>query len=350
MPHEPPVQIICLQTRLTQYHYRSYSTLKDYLLNSIGQSHGTRPTLVVLPECIGAWLYLMCVPMPAFLRHFFFREHETSRCRHLLFIVFALITHMRVFFKELCRNYATRKSWLGLIQRSWFGLHSQRTHALYRQLFSELARETNTIIVAGSLFSRDPSDVDALYSVSYVFEPVRGSVCLESGKYYRVADESAFVDRYARAPTIYSIPGTNVDLGVLICADSWMPEIYQLYGKIPSASNRRFLFVIVALNLGRWDIPWPGYDAHCPLPADVQREHLRTYSLGQAWRSYAIDRAFNALEQRQIHPGYGVVCCQGALNIMNDICGEGESMLLMRRAVHDERFFLQGARTLTCEF
>ena len=348
------MQIICLQTRLTQYHYRSYSTLKDYLLNSIGHSHdATRPTLVVLPECVGAWLYLMCVPMPAFLRNFFFfREHETSRNRHLLFIVFALITHMQLFVKEIYRNYPEKKSWLGLIQRSWFGLFSQRTNAIYTQLFSELARETNTTIVAGSLFARDPSGRDALHSISCVFEPVRGSVCLQSGKYYPVADEVYFIDRYARAPTIYSIPGTNVDLGVLICADSWMPEIYQWYGKIPSASNRRFLFVIVALNLGRWDIRWPGYDAHCPLPADVQREHLSTYSLSEAWRSYAIDRAFNALEQRQTHPGYGVVCCQGTLNIMTDIRGEGESMLLMQRSVHDddETLALQGARTLTCEF
>jgi hypothetical protein len=351
LPEQQSLRVICLQTRLTQYHYQSYSILRDSLLERIHRaSNPSRsPTLIVLPECTGTWLYLMCVPMPQFLRNYLFND------RHLLFIAYTLFTHVPSFGKELYRNYRRTSTWSGWIQRSWFTLFSRRTHDIYRELFRELACESGCTIVAGSTFAAD--DEQHLYNLSSVFEPVHGSICLQSGKRYPAQEEHSFLDCYQERPRIYSIPNTNVDIGVLVCADSWMPETYEEYHRLAldRERRRRFLFIIVALNIGRWDIPWPGYGTHFALPADVNQKHLQTYSLGKAWFRYAVNRAFESFSRRQDLLGYGVVCCQGILNLMNDIEAEGESVLLIQRS-DTEAKLLYEAKTfreetiLSCEF
>jgi len=179
--------------------------------------------------------------------------------------------------------------------------------------------------------------------MSCVFEPNNGSICLQSGKQYPTADEINFIDSYQQSPSIYSIPNTNIDISVLICADSWMPQVYEQYNNIKFNSSRRFLFIIVALNIGEWNIPWPGYDTHVDIPNDVKTKHLNTYSLSKAWFHYAINR------------GYGVICCQGILNIMNDIQAQGESIILIKRSKSEAKILFEAKtytdqRIIICEF
>jgi hypothetical protein len=231
-------------------------------------------------------------------------------------------------------------------------LFAEQTYSIYTRLFGELARETNCTIVAGSIFMKKENK---LYNMSCVFEPNHGVICLQAGKRYPVADEIHFIDSYQKTPSIYAIPQTNVDIGVLICADSWMPEVYEQYNQIEFNSNRRFLFIIVALNIDQWNIPWPGYDPYVDVPKDVERKHLNTYSLPKAWFHYAINRGFDVLSQRKDLEGYGIVCCQGILNIMNDIQAEGESIILLKRSKTETNILLeaetfQNERILTCEF
>ena len=370
MEEQQALQIVCLQTHLTQYHYQSYPILKRYLLERIrrglqaqppigdlprDEARARQPTLVILPECTGTWLYLMCVPMPQFLRHYFFHERATNSNRHLLFIIYTLITHLPLFSKAIYRNYHSAKTWPSLLRQSWFSLFAERTLTIYKRLFSELASETNCTIVAGSIFARGESNEGKLYNISYVFEPKNGSICLQAGKRYPVADESDFIDCYKQLPVIYSIPNTNVDIGVLLCADSWMPQVYEGYNRIALHGNRRFLFVIVALNTGDWKMPWPGYDATVDVPNDVESAHLATMPLPEAWFHYAVKRGFDALSQRSDLCGYGVVCCQGLLNLMNDIRAEGESVILLKRSRSDaparyEATTCTDEKILTCEF
>jgi hypothetical protein len=352
MKEQQALEIICLQTNLTQYHYQAYPILKDYFLQRIylarkSSSNDEHPIVVILPECTGTWLYLMCVPMPRFLRNYFFNYYLNNNQinRHRLFIIYTLITHIRLFCKEIYQNYHSKSTWLGLITRSWFTLFAQQTYSIYQKLFSELACETNSIIVAGSIFRNENN----LYNMSYVFEPKNGSICLQSGKQYPVDDEIHFIDRYPRQPSIYSIPNTNIDISVLICADSWMPEIYN---QIEFNSNRRFLLIIIALNTGKWNIPWPGYDIHVNTPNDVKNKHL---SLSEAWFDYAINRGFEVLDKRTDLTGYGVVCCQGILNIMNDIQAQGESIILLKRSMNESKILIKAQtftdeKILTCEF
>ncbi|CAM4820264.1 unnamed protein product [Rotaria magnacalcarata] len=365
------LQIICLQTSLTQYHYQSYPILKQYLLerirlsiksestrttdNSFNEIRAERPTLVILPECTGTWLYLMCVPMPTFLRNYFFNNHNSKYNRQILFISYTLLTHMRLFCKEIYRNYHSKISWLGLIKRAWFSLFADQTSTIYKRLFSELSLETNSTIVAGSNFAYENLQKRKFYNMSCVFEPKHGSICLQSGKRYPVQDEISFIDCYENRPLIYSIPNTNIDIGVLICADSWMPQVYEQYNKIQFSSKRRFLFIIVALNIGHWKIPWPGYDSSVDPPNDVDKNHLNTFSLPNAWFHYAINRGFDSLDRRNDLIGYGVVCCQGILNIMNDIQAQGESIILVKRSKTEEKLLFEAKtcedeRIMKCEF
>ncbi|CAF0876800.1 unnamed protein product [Adineta steineri] len=364
------LQIICLQTSLTQYHYQSYSILKNYLLkrihlgiksqlptnkNLFNEVRAQNPTLVILPESTGAWLYLMCVPMPQFLRNYFFNYRNIKTNRHLLFITYTLITHIRLYFKEIYRNYHSKCTWIGLIQHSWFSLFAEQTYSIYKKLFSELACETNTTIVAGSIFTYENSNKNKLQNISYVFEPNNGSICLQSGKQYPTSEESHFIDCYKQPPSIYSIPNTNIDIGVLVCADSWMPQVYEEYSKIELDPNRRFLYIIVALSTGEWNTPWPGYDTNVDIPKDVDNKHLTTFSLPKAWFHYAVNRGFNVLSKRNDLIGYGVICCQGVLNIMNDIQAQGESIILIKRSKTEasilyEANIYEDEKILTCEF
>lgn len=366
MQQQQVLRIVCAQTHLTQYHYQSYAVLKQHLLERIRvglrahspaaeQTRARQTTLVILPECTGTWLYLMCVPMPAFLRDYFFRDRPTKGNRHLLFIIYALITHLRPFSRQIYRNYRSAKTWSSLLRQCWFGLFAEQTLTIYERLFGELASETNCTIVAGSIFAHDDRQAGKLYNMSYVFEPQGGSVCLQAGKRYPVADESDFIDCYQRPPAIYSIPNTDVDLGVLLCADSWMPQVYDEYHRLALHGSRRFLFVIVALNTGDWHMPWPGYDANVDIPSDVDAQHLTSYSLPEAWFRYAVKRGFDELAKRDDLRGYGVVCCQGVLNLMDDIRAEGESVILLKRSQHDahvvhEAQTCTAEKILTCEF
>jgi len=370
MEEQQRLQIICLQTHLTQCHYQSYPILKRYLLKRIhlgikpqlfpnnilfNEQRAQRPTLVIFPECIGTWLYLMCVPMPQFLRNYFFNYRDIKMNRHILFISYTLITHIRLFFKQIYKNYHLKSTWLGLIQRSWFDLFTDQTYLIYKKLFSELACETNCTIVAGSIFMHENSNENKLYNISCVFEPKNGSICLQSGKRYPVVDEINFIDSYQQLPSIYSIPNTNIDIGVIICADSWMPEVYEQYNQIEFNSNRRFLFIIVALNIGEWNIPWPGYDTQVDTPNDVKLKHVNTYSLSKAWFQYSINRGFDVLTKRNDLIGYGIICCQGILNLMNDIQAEGESIILIKRSKSETKILFEAKtykdeRILTCDF
>src|SRR5438105_3778863 len=168
---QQPLQIICLQTHMTHYHYQSYPILKKYLLKCI--HHGINldnkpaqhPTIVIFPECIGIWLYLMCVPMPKFLHNYFFNYNNIKINHHILFIIYTLITHIRLFCKEIYQNYHMKCTWLGLIKRSWFNLFAEQTYLIYKKLFSELSYETNCTIVAGSIFINNQN----LYNISCVF-------------------------------------------------------------------------------------------------------------------------------------------------------------------------------------
>jgi hypothetical protein len=134
-----------------------------------------------------------------------------------------------------------------------------------------------------------------------------------------------------------------------------MPQVYEQYNNIEFNSKRRFLFIIVALNIGEWNISWPGYDIHVDIPNDVKIKHLNTYSLSKAWFHYAINRGFNILNKRNDLIGYGVICCQGILNIMNDIQAQGESIILIKRSKNEGKILFEAKtykdeRIITCEF
>lgn len=371
MEEQQVLRIICLQTCLTEYHYQSYPILKQYFLERIRHSIKSQmsinnlpinemrakcPTLVILPECTGTWLYLMCVPMPRSLRNYFFSDTNKTYNRHILFILYTLVTHIRLFFKQIRQNYHSKLTWLGLIKRSWFGLFADQTTFIYKKLFGELAYETNCTIVAGSNFMYESADRKYFYNMSYVFEPTNGSICLQSGKQYPVLEEASFIDSYEnQQPIIYSIPNTNIDISVLICADSWMPQVYEKYNKIEFNSNRRFLFIVVALNTDQWNIIWPGYDNSVDIPEDVDKTHIKTYTLSEAWFHYAVNRGFNILAKRHDLVGYGIVCCQGILNIMNDIQAQGESMILLKRSKLETKVLYKAEtfhneKILNCEF
>jgi hypothetical protein len=87
----------------------------------------------------------------------------------------------------------------------------------------------------------------------------------------------------------------------------------------------------------------------------VNNKHLNTYSLPKAWFRYAVNRGFEVLTKRNDIIGYGIVCCQGILNIMNDIQAQGESIIMIKHSDSNARILFEAKtykyeRILTCEF
>jgi hypothetical protein len=73
-------------------------------------------------------------------------------------------------------------------------------------------------------------------------------------------------------------------LAVLICADSWYPDVYDVL-------HRKGCDLIVVPNnltpANIWQQPWGGYDPG-PMPADVDEADVGRLMEGEAWLKYAL--------------------------------------------------------------
>jgi hypothetical protein len=70
-------------------------------------------------------------------------------------------------------------------------------------------------------------------------------------------------------------------LGVLVCADSWHPELYAALAGAELVAAPAYL----QANDG-WTAPWGGYVT--PQPEDVDDKDVGALTEGEAWRKYAM--------------------------------------------------------------
>lgn len=159
----------------------------------------------------------------------------------------------------------------------------------YQQVFSGLAAEFRITIVAGSIVlpGADVEDGQlrtdtraALENVSAVFAPDGSLHARLVRKVYPIPSEAGFTaGAMVDELPVFDTPAGR--LGVLICADSWHPDVYS------ALAGADLLAVPAFLQPGNvWDAPWGGYVT--PWPDDVDRGDAGRLTEGEAWATHAL--------------------------------------------------------------
>lgn len=170
-----------------------------------------------------------------------------------------------------------------------FRMRSTDMAERYQAAFSTLAGEFNVTIVAGSVvlagaqieggMIRTRAD-GPLENVSAVFAPDGAIHSALVRKAYPIPSEAGFTAAASlEGYPVFDTPAGR--LGVLICADSWHPDVYA------ALDGAELLAVPAFLQPGGvWNQPWGGYVT--PWPDDVPRDDAGRLTEGEAWATHAL--------------------------------------------------------------
>lgn len=271
--------IVGIQPWLQEADYRSAQALRTRLGGYLDQARRegflTERSVVVFPEHTGTWLVAANAPAPVY-------SAETVSGAMTRLILARPLRFVRAYMASQEADRAAA---------AVFRAHAPRMARDYQAVFSGLAEEYAVTIAAGSIVLADPVVQDGvirartegpLYNVSAVFGPDGRVASQLVRKAYPIPSESGFT---AAAPAsdypVFDTPAGR--LGVLICADSWHPDVYAAL----EAQGVEILAAPAFLQpSGVWDEPWGGYTT--PWPDDAERADAGRLTEGQAWQTHAL--------------------------------------------------------------
>ncbi len=171
-----------------------------------------------------------------------------------------------------------------------FAVKARRMAQVHEQIFSAIARDYE-VTVAGASTLLPGAVVEGghiavtpgapLQNVAFLFHP-DGTVDPQvARKAFPTADERPFVAAAAVGDLpVYDTPAGA--LGVVICADSWFPQTYDVLHDKGAA-----LIAVPVFIDGDWDLPWKGYSGQ-PAPHDVDAHDVGALTEREAWAKYAL--------------------------------------------------------------
>lgn len=269
--------LIGVEPELHQSDYRAPEALQSRLaayLDAARDEGAIVPgSVVIFPEHAGTWLVASGAPASAFSARTVDGAMMSLAGAHPLSFAGALIGS-----DEDDRLAA-----------ALFRMRSAAMARDYESVFGNLAREYAVTIVAGSIVLADPYVEDGvirvrrdgpLYNVTAVFGPDGAPHPQLVRKAYPIPSEAGFT---ASAPLdsypLFDTPSGR--LGVLICADSWHPDVYAALGEAELLAVPAYL-----QPSGVWNQPWGGYVT--PWPQDVPRGDAGRLTEGEAWQTHAL--------------------------------------------------------------
>lgn len=272
--------ILALSPFVNPYQFSSqeaFSEMLHYHLNFAKQHNILNDsTIVVLPEYIGTWLVVANEKKSIYT--------DTSLENAMKTIV---LSNILTFGKTYLTTTAKDKSSAAI-----FKMKANKMLEIYQNTFSALAKEFKVSIVAGSIVLPEPTvkngkiEINSsgkLYNITAVFDNNGNVLSPLTQKTHPIKEEQSFTcaAKQTNIP-IYKIPSGN--LAVLICADSWYPENYELL----KDKNITALAVpsFVAGN-NSWNNKWKGYNG-APTPKDVDTSNIGQISEYDAWLKYAM--------------------------------------------------------------
>lgn len=271
--------LIGIQPVLSAADYQSASTLQArldaYLQTADEAALLSETAIIVFPEHAGTWLVASGAPGTVY--------SSTTLAGAMAQLIAA---RPAGFASGLLASEETDRAAAAV-----FRSNARRMAREYQAVFGGLARQYGVTIAAGSIVLPAPGVVDGeividrsgpLYNVSAVFGPDGAPHPRLVRKAYPIPSERGFT---ASAPVadypVFDTPAGR--LGVLICADSWHPDVYGAL----QAQGADLLAVPAFLQpSGVWGQPWSGYST--PWPDDVDPADAGRLSEGEAWQAHAL--------------------------------------------------------------
>jgi len=227
-------------------------------------------------------------------------------------LAFMLMMHHPFRFTKLfLKNYLFGKfktNITGHLARTMFSLHATRNLSYYYCLFSDIAREYNAWVVAGTsvipkiemLKSGGVKVIDenSLYNSALSFDPY-GYLINVTHKSYLVDEEKSFIN--ASNGEVSSFATDLGQVSVLVCADSWYPKAYESLTKLPVPPD--IICCSSWVEHSEMNDKWHGYNGH-PTPHDVNKSHIGTLTESEAWDKYAVIERFKTVPK-----ALWSVCC-----------------------------------------
>jgi len=302
--------LVAIQPWLEQAHYQSADALQArlgaYLAEARGAGALPEGSIVVFPEHVGTWLVAAGAPAASF------DAATTTQA------MTGLILQRPIDF--LLSYLASDET-----DRAAAAVFRMRGHAMaedYQRVFSGLARDYGVTIAAGSIVLPDPrvehgvlmAGTGPLYNMAAVFGP-DGTLAPDLvRKSHPIPSETGFTAAWPAS----ELPVFETPLGrlaVLVCADSWHPDLYEQV----DAHDADIVAVPAFLQPSSvWNAPWHGYTTGWPDDADRADENR--LSEGEAWERYSSGRI------RQSNAQYGATAyLRGSLW---DLGSDGANLLV----------------------
>ena len=251
--------------------------LRFYLSESKVKGFLNKNTIVLFPEYIGTWLVL---------------EGEKHVLAKKETMKDALTTLVLSNFLDFSLAYLKTSKEADRAASAIFRMKAKSMANSYFLTFSELAKESEIHIAAGSIILPGPTVVDGkihvdpkgpLYNAAFIFGPdgnVMGGPILKA---FPIESEIPFLAAAipGEIPT-FDLPFAKTS--VLVCADSWYPDAYQ------AAINQNAELILVpsfCTGNGAMDILWKGYSGN-PEPAGTDLNDINKLTEREAWEKYAL--------------------------------------------------------------
>ncbi len=266
--------------------------IRHYLVAATEKGFIRKKTVILFPEYIGTWLVLLGE------KHAL-AEKETLKRAISTFI----ISNVFDFFLGYIKTGKEEDKSMSAILR----MKSKEMARVYYSTFSELAKETETYIIAGSivlpgpyvsngeLFTENKKD---LYNVSFVFGPdgkIVGEPILEL---YPNSSELKFItEPESKSIQTFEFPFTKSS--ILISEDSWDPELYD---QAHLAGSEIILVPSFQPGINSMDSLWHGIIRES-MPSYINPEDINQLKTKEAWNKYFLQ---NQMKGRSHTFGFNV--------------------------------------------
>jgi predicted amidohydrolase len=274
-------RLIGIQPYMEVKDYFYQATFKEklnlYLNEARGQGYLNKKSVVLFPEYLGTWLVLQ-------------GEKQTIAAEKTLTGAMTLMVTSNLF--EFGLFYLRHHEEKDKAAATIFRMKSRKMAKSYFQTFSELAKEFNTIIVAGSIILPEPRVINGelevdptgrLFNASFVFGSDGKIIGKPILKAFPIASEQDFISPIAPS----TLPVFELPIGktaVLVCADSWYADAYE------NAKRNKAELILVpsyCTGEGTMDNLWQGYSGY-EEPTGTDLSDIGKITEQAAWEKYAL--------------------------------------------------------------
>jgi len=268
--------LLAIQPQMVTLDYANQASfqrkLNLYLSDAKAKGWLSQKTIVVFPEYLGSWLVIANEKQAVY-------QAKTMKDAMKTLI----LSNLFGFIKEMVSTKAKDK-----VKHSLFKMKGAQMAEIYQQTFSQLSKQYQVTIVAGSILLPNPELVrgklmmreGSLYNISLVYRPDGTPYEEMVKKVYPTEDEQEFVAK-AKVEELPVFETPLGKLGVLICADAWYPAPYEALAK-----KNTELIAVVSFG-SDYQEKWQGYSGY-PAPADVNLSDIGKITKREAWLKYTL--------------------------------------------------------------